>query len=192
MDLAQATDSELIAGYLAGSPEAFEELVCRYEDMVFGLACRVMRDRDEAADACQDTFILLLRKLHTFRGDASFSTWLYRIALNTCRDRLRKQKRHRTYDAAGDDAPDPQETLPAGPGFDPERISEQRDIQERVQAAIATLPPRFREVVLLHDIQGLDYQETAAVLRVALGTVKSRLNRARLKLASELEGLWNS
>ncbi len=112
--------------------------------------------------------------------------------MNTCRDHLRRRARHPVADPPGGGAAPPEENLPAGPSFDPEEIVGTRDLQARVQTAISGLPPRFRDVVLLHDIQGLDYGETASALGIALGTVKSRLNRARLRLAKELETLWNS
>lgn len=179
-------DEALIRGFLDGSSDCFEELVRKHENQVFNLAYRVLGNRSDAADACQETFILLLRKLHTFRGESSFSTWLYRVSLNVCRDHLRKQKKHPVPLPPPEDQPRPEEMLEAGITFDPEAIFSQIETTDRVQCAIALLPPKFKEVIYLHDIRGFNYAEVAAILSVALGTVKSRLNRARIRLAQEL------
>ncbi len=181
------TDEALIRGFLDGSQDCFEELVRKHENQVFNLAYRVLGNRTDAADACQETFVLLLRKLHTFRGESSFSTWLYRVSLNVCRDNLRKQKKHPLPAAPPEEGPRPEELLEAGDAFDPHALFEQVETKDRVQSAIAKLPPKFKEVVYLHDIRGFNYAEVADILSVAIGTVKSRLNRARIRLAQELE-----
>ncbi len=180
------SDEALIRGFLDGSADCFEELVRKHETQVFNLACRVLGNRTDAADACQETFVLLLRKLHTFRGESSFSTWLYRVSLNVCRDHLRKQKKQPVPAPPPEDQPRPEELLEAGESFDPEAIFEQVETADRVQSAIAKLPPKFKEVIYLHDIKGFNYAEVADILSVAIGTVKSRLNRARIRLAQEL------
>ncbi len=180
------TDEALIRGFLDGSADCFEELVKRHENQVFNLSYRVLGNPADAADACQETFVLLLRKLHTFRGESSFSTWLYRVSLNVCRDHLRKAKKHPVPAPPLEEGPRPEELLEASDDFDPEARFEQVELQERVQSAIAVLPPKFREVIYLHDIRGFNYAEVADILSVAVGTVKSRLNRARIRLAQEL------
>ncbi len=179
-------DEALIRGFLDGSADCFEELVKKHENQVFNLAYRVLGNRTDAADACQETFVLLLRKLHTFRGESSFSTWLYRVSLNVCRDHLRKQKKHPVPSPPPEEGPRPEDLLEAGVAFDPEARFEQVETKDRVQSAIAQLPPKFKEVIYLHDIRGFNYAEVADILSVAIGTVKSRLNRARIRLAQEL------
>ncbi len=180
------SDEALIRGFLDGSADCFEELVRKHETQVFNLAYRVLGNRTDAADASQETFVLLLRKLHTFRGESSFSTWLYRVSLNVCRDHLRKQKKHPAPVSQPEEGPSPEEMLEAGESFDPEALFEQVETADRVQSAIAKLPPKFKEVIYLHDIRGFNYAEVADILSVAIGTVKSRLNRARIRLAQEL------
>ncbi len=180
------TDEDLIRGFLSGSADCFEELVRKHQNQVFNLAYRVLGNRADAADACQETFVLLLRKLHTFRGESSFSTWLYRVSLNVCRDRLRKQKKHPVPAPTPEEGPSPEDLLEAGDSFDPEALFDQVETKDRVQSAIAKLPPKFKEVIYLHDIRGFNYAEVADILSIAVGTVKSRLNRARIRLAQEL------
>ena len=181
------SDESLVKAYLEGSDEAFEELVRRYERTVFNLAWRVVGNRSDAVDVAQETFILLMRKVHTFRGEASFSTWLYRVSLNAARDYLRKNKRHLTLSSApSEDMPKPEELLEAEGACEPENAFSVLELQERVQTAINALPQKFKEVVYLHDIKGFNYDVTSRILKIPEGTVKSRLNRARAKLAREL------
>lgn len=172
-------DRELIDRYLRGDGCAFSELVARHRDLVYNLCRRTVGVAEEAEDLTQEIFIRLLDKVGLWRGEAKFTTWLYRLALNHCRDHLRRRR---------------PETMPADdtladfmPG--PESRAETSDLRERVQEALMSLPVDWRAAVFLRDIEGLSYSEIAAVLEVELGTVKSRLARARLALARTLAPL---
>ncbi len=182
-------DGELIEAFLKGDQGAFEELVCRYESQVYNLSYRLLGDPNDAYDACQEVFILLFRKLNTFRSEARFSTWLYRVTTNACRD-LRRRKRHAlSLSGRGeDDQLDWEEVLPAEQAS-PDDLLVSLEQRERVQWGIRRLPERFREIVVLHDIEGYNYAEVSEILGISLGTVKSRLNRARRRLAAELAAL---
>lgn len=183
------SDEELIKAFLAGDHAAFEELVRRYESLVMNMAYRLLGNRSDAADVTQEVFILLLRKLGSFRGEAKFSTWLYRVSLNACHDYARRLRRHVSIsESPGDDLPELEERL-ADDGLEsPETSLERAEVRKTVQEAIGRLPYKFREIIFLHDISGHDYKEVATILDINLGTVKSRLNRARSRLAKELEG----
>ncbi len=183
------SDEELVRAYLAGDANAFEELASRYESTIMNMAYRLLGNRTDASDVCQEVFVLLLRKLGSFRGEAKFSTWLYRVSLNACHDYARRTRRHVSIsESPGEDLPDMEQRL-ADDGFDsPELSMERAEIQKKVREAIARLPHKFKEVIYLHDISGYNYKEVADILDISLGTVKSRLNRARTRLAKELEG----
>lgn len=182
------SDEELVRSYLEGDQRAFEELVNRYETMVTNMAYRLLGNRSDASDVCQEVFILLLRKLGSFRGEAKFSTWLYRVALNACHDHARRLRRHYSLsESPGEDMPEIEQRL-ADNGLDsPEESLERAEIQSVVHEAIARLPYKFKEVIFLHDLSDYNYKEVAEILNISLGTVKSRLNRARTRLAKELQ-----
>ena len=165
-------DRELIDKYLSGDRDAFGELVRRYQHLVYNLCFRVV-GAGEAPDLTQEIFIRLLDKVALWRGDAKFSTWLYRLAINHCRDHLRRRSPE-TVEI------DHKLTDPA-PG--PEGRLETRDLQERLWSALMELPVDSRAVVFLRDVEGFSYIQIAEILELELGTVKSRLARARLALA---------
>jgi RNA polymerase sigma-70 factor (ECF subfamily) len=172
-----AEDRELIRRYLTGDVEAFDELVRAHEDRVFGVCLRMLQDRDAALDATQDVFLTVFRKADRYKEQAAFSTWLYRVAVNTCYDHLRRQKRKRT------------EALPEH--FDPAdpRGRDELDAVELrpdIEVALAALKPEFRSAVLLVDMEGMSLEGAADTLQVPVGTVKSRVFRARKQLADEL------
>jgi RNA polymerase sigma-70 factor (ECF subfamily) len=129
-----------------------------------------------------------MRKLGSFRGEAKFSTWLYRVSLNACHDHARRMKRHISLsESPGEDLPEMEQRLPDSGVDSPEASLERAEIQRTVQEAIAVLPFKFKEVIYLHDLKGYNYKEVAEILDISLGTVKSRLNRARNRLARELQ-----
>lgn len=173
-------DRELISRVVSGDRDAFTRLMANHEEMVFAVALRMMRDREAALDATQETFLTLFRKADRYRGDAAVSTWLYRIAVNTCLDMLRKAKR-RAADPLGEhhDPPDPTATDPFA----------SIELRPSVEDALAGLPEEFRAAVILSDIHGLPLAEIAEVLEVPVGTVKSRVFRARRLLAQSLGNL---
>ena len=151
-----------------------------HQRRVFAICLRILRDREEALDATQETFITVLRKAGTFQGRAAFSTWLYRVAVNTCYDQLRKKRRRRTV------------RLPEG--YDPRDTSvngrlEAVELRPSIQEALAELPPEFGAAVLLSDVEGLPLKQVSEILDIPLGTVKSRVFRGRRMLASRLGNL---
>lgn len=177
-------DKSIIEHYLAGETSSFNELVGRHERSIYNLAYRMAGNSADAADLTQEIFIHLHRKLESFRGDSAFSTWLYRLAVNYCKDWLQKQSRQvKTVEMI-------EELLPNG-GGGPGPAYEQKEAQQLVQAAILDLEEDQRVTVILHDLQGYDYRSIAVITGVPVGTVKSRLSRARLKLAEKLAPYGN-
>lgn len=169
-------DEELLHRYLDGSERAFSILVQRHEDRIFGLAVRMLGDRADALDATQDAFISAFRQARSFRGDSSFGTWLYRIAINSCKDLIRRRGRW------GDPVEDTGEDR-AGEGDLGAEVSARLDLA----AALARLPEEFRDAVVMHDLGGIPYEQIARTTRVAIGTVKSRISRGRRRLAELME-----
>lgn len=167
-------EQELVSRARQGDRIAFDELMRRHEDRVFAVCLRIMRHREAALDAVQDTFLTVLRKVEQFRGESAFSTWLYRIAVNTCYDHLRKAKRRRTD-------PLPETHDPADPSVDDALGSV--ELRPDLSAALAAIGEEFRTAIVLVDVEGLAVAEAAEVLQVAEGTVKSRLHRGRKHLA---------
>lgn len=191
-DHGRLSDEELVRSFLDGDQAAFEELVDRYQPTIMNLAYRLLGNRADAADVCQEVFLILLRKLHSFRGEAKFSTWLYRVAMNACHDHARRSRHHLSLaDSPDDEMPEMEQRLPDEGAESPESSMEREEIRRRVQEAIVRLPFKFRQVIYLHDISGYDYKEVAEILGINLGTVKSRLNRARNRLAAELKDFWD-
>jgi RNA polymerase sigma-70 factor, ECF subfamily len=169
-------DQALIAATLAGRPDAFGELVSRYERAVYHLAVRTLHDPAEAEDAAQEAFFKAYRALGTFRPGAKFSTWIFTICYRACCDRLGKRKR-----LSRDELPDR-----ADPSAGPEMLAERNDEARRLHAAIDDLPEKYRAVITLYHIQGKQYEEIATVLNLPLGTVKTHLFRAKEQLRKAL------
>lgn len=165
-----------------GELPAFNAIVLRYQDHVFSLVLRMLTHREAAEDVTQEAFVSAWRHIDSFRG-GSFRSWLFTIAANRARDELRKGVRRPTtsLDAARDD-PDRADIDPPEPGPSPEGVAEQGEMRAAIEVALAALPPDWREVIVMSDIHGMDYAEIAAATGVALGTVKSRLSRARSRL----------
>lgn len=165
----------------AGDPAAFETLVVRYQHRVFGIALRMLENRAEAEEIAQETFLRAHRALAEFRGEAKLSTWLYAIASRLCLNRLAAgERRLRRED------PEALEGRP-GAGADPADELERRERDAALRRAIAELGEERRIVLVLRDIEGLSYAEIAQALGLELGTVRSRLHRARLDLKAKLE-----
>jgi RNA polymerase sigma-70 factor (ECF subfamily) len=175
-------DIELINRYLAGDSDAFNDLMEAHEDRVFAICLRMMRNREAALDATQDTFLTVFRKADRYQAKASFSTWLYRVAVNTCYDHLRRQKRRQT-----DRLPETHD--PADPtSVDAFTAAE---LRPSIDVALAELSEEFRISVVLVDLQGMSLDQAAGILNVPTGTIKSRLFRARKQLAKHLGNLDN-
>jgi RNA polymerase sigma-70 factor (ECF subfamily) len=173
-----------------GDLDSFNTLVLHYQDSVFNTALRILGDEDHAADAAQEAFISAFRSINTFRG-GSFKAWLLRTVTNACYDELRRQKRRPTTPLEpetndGEEVDSPRWL--ADPNLTPDQQFEADELEHAIQHCLDTLPVEFRTVVVLADIQGMDYAEVATAARVPLGTIKSRLARARLRLRECLRG----
>ncbi len=170
-------DRELIRRYLEGDVSAFDELMQAHEDRVFAICLRMMRERDSALDATQDVFLTVFRKADRYKEQAAFSTWLYRVAVNTCYDHLRRQKRKRTTSMPEHlDPSDPR----SGDAF------HAAELRPDIETALAGLTPEFRSAVVLVDLDGMSLEGAADTLEIPVGTVKSRVFRARRQLAKDL------
>jgi len=173
-----------------GDLDSFNTLILHYQDMVFHTALRILGDEDQAADAAQEAFISAFRSIATFRG-GSFKAWLMRTVTNACYDELRRQKRRPTTPLEPDTEDGEEMDSPrwlADPNMTPAQQSEADELEHAIQHCLDELPTDFRTVVVLADIQGMDYSEVATAARVPLGTIKSRLARARLRLRECLRG----
>ncbi len=177
-------DLDLAQRHRYGDETAFEEIYDRFGGMVFNLALRLSGEPEEAADLSQETFLKIHRHLSGFRGRSSLKTWVYRVAVNCCRSRYKKQSAWRSRLL-----PESEEKLERLP--DRRRSPEERAIARgavgRIAQALAELPTIYREAVLLRDIEGLTYEEMSQVLGLRLGTVRSRIARGRDKLRVLLE-----
>ncbi|HEX4977503.1 MAG TPA: RNA polymerase sigma factor SigM [Nocardioides sp.] len=183
-------DRGLVAAHLAGDPDAFGALFARHRDRLWAVALRTTGDPEEAADALQDALVAAFRRLDTYRGDAAVTTWLHRIVVNACLDRLRRRK-VRLADPLPDDLDERGDRGAPSTSVveDPADVASDHERRDLVMAALATLPPEQRAALVLVDMEGYSVEETAAVLECAPGTVKSRCARGRARLAPLLAGL---
>lgn len=180
-------EARIIQQVQRGDTNAFEQLVREYEKNVYNLALRMVRNPDDAADMTQDAFIKAYNSLPSFRGDSKFSVWLYRIVSNVCLDFLRSRSRHQTVSlSVEDDNGEETELDIPDEGHSPEELLEQKLTRESVNRGLEALPADYRQILLLREIQGLSYEEISAILSLELGTVKSRIFRARKKLCEFL------
>jgi RNA polymerase sigma-70 factor (ECF subfamily) len=172
----EPSDEELVSAFRSGEREAFGILVRRHERRVYNLALRMTGREEDARDATQDAFLSAMRKLGSFRGEAAFTTWMHRVAVNACYDLLRKRQRAPLLDASREDRPEPEPP----PSPDP---SETSDLAIDVRRALLRVPEDYRVAMILHDVQDLPYEEVAQILGIPIGTVRSRLHRGRVALA---------
>ncbi len=182
------TEANLVRASRKGDLEAFNQLVILYQDRIFALALRIVGDEDSAEDITQNTFLAAYRSLPGFR-DGSFRSWLYRIGTNVCYDELRRRKRHPVLPLEDGDEPEegaaPLYDLPGSRTL-PEQECERHELEQVIQQALNRLDTGQRAVVVLVDLEGFDYTEAGQILNVPVGTVKSRLARARLRLSQLL------
>lgn len=181
------TEQELVSRARAGDTAAFEQLMLDSQDRVYTLCLRMTGDREDALDLAQETFFNAWRGLGSFQGNSSFSTWVYRLASNACIDFLRKRKRRQQGESPhsldDEEAPLPE---PADPRGSPEEELERRELRRAVERGLQALPDHHRQVLVMRELSGMSYQEIGAVLDLDLGTVKSRIARARLALKNFL------
>jgi RNA polymerase sigma-70 factor (ECF subfamily) len=176
------SDQDLLAAHVAGDPLAFDTLVRRHRDRLWAVALRTTGDPEEAADAVQDGLLSAYRAAGSFRGDAAVTTWLHRIVVNACLDRMRRRKARPTVPL-----PEHENLQPADPR---DRLA-QREIAWEVERALATLPDEQRIAVVLVDVEGYSVEDAAAIMGCPTGTIKSRCARARAKLVPLLAPLRN-
>jgi RNA polymerase sigma-70 factor (ECF subfamily) len=185
-------DNALVSAYLEGNDYAFEILVTRYQDKLASYINGIVHDYDRAVDLCQEAFIRVFRNAHRYRGKYQFSTWLYRIATNLAIDELRRRQRRGKYlfytiierfqaDENAVPLPDRRQC--------PEKTFATKEKARRLEIAIDSLSEKYRLAFVLKEVQGLSYEETAGVLNISLGTVKSRIHRAKLLLRGKLAGV---
>ena len=172
----EGDDRELVERFARGESGAFDTIVKRYEQRVYAIALRMTGNAEDARDTMQDVFVSALRALRSFRGDAQLSTWIHRVAVNASLDVLRKRARHaaRPLEEAGEQPSD---------DIAPDDAAARAARAAEVRRALHHVSEEHRAVLVLHDLQDLDYTQTAAALDIPVGTVKSRLHRARLEMA---------
>ena len=183
-------ENELIKKCQQGDVEAFEKLVSSYEKKVYTIAYRYMGNREEAEDLAQEALIKVFRSIKGFRGEASFSTWLYHIVSNVCRDALRKNS-HRmeaSLDCAITTEKGELQREVADWSMSPEPIFENQELGQFIQSLINQLTPEYKAIIIMRELQEMSYEEIAKELDCSLGTVKSRLSRARKALRDKIEG----
>jgi RNA polymerase sigma-70 factor (ECF subfamily) len=183
-------ETALIQAAQNGDLDSFNRLVLAYQDMVYTQAYRMTSESATAADATQEAFISAFHHIRSFRG-GSFRAWLLRIVTNACYDELRRRKRRPTVsleplDEAGEEIESPY--WMEDPGETPETHQDRVELNEAIQHCLEALPPDFRSAVILVDVQGMDYEEASSALGKPLGTIKSRLARARMRLRDCLQG----
>jgi RNA polymerase sigma-70 factor, ECF subfamily len=182
----------LIRDAQRGDLDAFNRLVLEYQDMLFNTALRILGDEDQAADATQEAFLSAFRSIKSYRG-GSFKAWLLRTVTNACYDELRRKKRRPTVPLEPETDDGDELEVPrwlADSSLSPEEEVELDDLEHAIQHCLDDLPSDFRTVVVLVDVQGMEYTEVSEAVRVPLGTIKSRLARARLRLRECLQGFW--
>ncbi|MBP2679113.1 MAG: polymerase sigma-54 factor RpoN [Deltaproteobacteria bacterium] len=177
----------LVEGFRKGTPGSFEAIVRAHQDRVYSFCARMLSDREDALDAAQEVFLSAWRNLSGFRGDAALSTWLLRIAANACLNRIRRRKslseREAPWPEPSGEAGEGIMFQPAGGDADrPDRLAEASEMREILTEALSHLDEGSRWMVLLSDVEGFSYEEIATLAEVPVGTVKSRLHRARMAM----------
>ena len=180
-------EAAIVRKVLGGDANAFETLVLEYEKNVYNIALRMTGNSEDAADMTQEAFIKAYNSLQSFRGDSKFSVWLYRIVSNVCLDFLRSKNRRPTVSLSveDDDGEDAQLDV-ADESQSPELLLDRKLTRDSVRRGLDSLPPDYRQILLLREIQGLSYEEIAQALSLEVGTVKSRIFRARKRLCTFL------
>ncbi len=180
-------DEELVKRINAGEMELFEEIIARYETKVFGVIYYMMRNKNEVEDIAQEVFIKVFKNLRKFKGDSSLYTWIYKITVNLCLDELKKRKKVVYLDEKVEVNDSELEIQLSSNEKDQAKLYEEKELKECMQKCIRELPEKQRIMLILRDIQGLPYEEISRITGIKLGTVKSQINRARLKLKDLIE-----
>lgn len=182
----ELTDMDILSQVSAGNVDAYGKIVVRYNGRLYNFIYRFVGDRETAEDIVQETFLRAFRKRKEYRAIANFSTWLFTIAGNLAKSELRRRKRWRLFSIERDEETDTGMDLPDVSAL-PDKVAESSLADVQIQQAIASLPDNYRQVILLRDVQGMSYQEISEIVDCPVGTVKSRVNRARLKLQQKLK-----
>ncbi len=190
LQIIQDEERDLINAAQRGDLDAFNALILRYQNLLFGIALRMLNDEDTASDAVQEALISAFSKFRTFRG-GSLRSWLARVTVNACYDELRRKRRQREvpleqFNMEGEEVEDLLWLI--DPAARPEEQYESFELESAIQHSLKLLTPAYREVVVLVDLEGLSYEEASGAARIPVGTVKSRLARARLQMRSSLQG----
>jgi RNA polymerase sigma-70 factor (ECF subfamily) len=186
-------EAEFVARLVARDETAFNLLVVTYERRVFALVFRMLGRREEAEDLAQEVFVQVFKAIEQFRGDSKLSTWIYRIAVNLCKNRTKYLSRRHASDEDDVDAMADRAPLSAAKGVSvgdisrPDELVEGMQLEVIVKRAIESIEPEFREVLILRDVEDMSYEEIAQVTGLADGTVKSRIHRARAQLRALVE-----
>lgn len=180
-------DKDLLLDLVNGDMEAFNIIVDRYKNRLLNFVYRFVKDYDVAEDIVQETFLRVFRKRRDYKAIANFSTWIFTIAGNLAKSELRRRKRWRFLSVDATDDDDRSFDI-MDPGMRPDRVAAVRILNENVQNSIDMLQSKYKEALILRDIEGMSYQQIAEIIGVPVGTVKSRVNRARLKLQKKLKG----
>jgi len=184
------TDEQLIAEFQQEKAEAFNEIVHRYKDKLINFLFRYTGSREEAEDLAQDTFLKLYKSKHLYKEIAKFSTWFYTIAINIAKTNLRKKKNYSSISISDFDPDGEKDFDLKADVLSPEETAQAGIENEFIQQAINSLDDKFKEVIILRDIQDMDYEEIAEIMKLPLGTVKSRINRGREKLKELLQDIY--
>lgn len=183
------TDEVLIARFQDGDVQAFDTLVRRYKDQLLNYVYRFVGNRNDAEDLVQETFLRVYKNKHYYKEIAKFSTWVYTIAGNLAKTELRRRKRRKIFSVSNFVNEERDYDIP-DLAKNPETEVDGSLKDDIIQKAIEKLPAKFKEVILLRDVQGFAYEEISQILSIPLGTVKSRVNRGRLKLQEDLRFLF--
>ena len=182
-------EQKLISLAQKGDQSAFEQLLDRYQKTVYHQALRLVGNPEDAADVTQEVFIKVWKHLPSFRGESSFSTWLYRLTDNASLDLLRREKKRRGDSSLDDEEGAP--LLPADPAPTPHQAVEQKELRQAVAESLAQLSEEHRQILVLREVNGLSYEQIGDILNLSPGTVKSRMARARISLANFLRKSGN-
>lgn len=178
-------EKRLVSLAQSGDMQAFEALVCASERLVYALALKTLGNEQDAQDASQEAFIKAYRSIGSFKGDSRFSAWLYRLTKNTCIDMLRRRKDETSLTLENDEGEESQLDI-SDERFSPEAVLEKKELRRAVAAGLDSLPENYRRILLLREISGLSYEEISEAEGLDIGTVKSRIFRARRKLCEIL------
>lgn len=180
-------EKQLIKKAKNGDENSFESLILSCQGRAFNIALRYLRNEEDALDALQESFIKIYRNLNTFKEDSKFDTWVYRIVVNTCNDMIRKNNRRKNTDSIYRNDGEKETVLEIPDVSDaPEEVYDKKEKQDHILSCLEKLNPGQKEIIILRDIQGFTYEEISEILECSIGTVKSKINRSRLKLRETL------